>query len=553
MSKSLLNKINQDNFLSLLFSFLPRKKATKVTLINKKLSSELNLTIDEYLLKEEKYRKVILSSKGSINEICNKAFKFYRESDSNEIALPELMKNMIRYMKYLLNKKIFKYYLITFDYNISLLWSNISFILEVLRTLKKGISIELGGCIKYKYYDIIKDAILNLEEVHSVLSFPINPIKKSILNYKFYYDMFDWTKIRCIDFVRVTKFHQSRADLLKCIEIPDNANFRKIKINTNTKLHCNDFIPMMIKHGSHVEHLKIYYFNDLVVNTAFFKNFSNIKKVKLIQCFHLAFYNFLIFFRKYLSQIKVLFLDNIVEPEFNNLSEQKECFYIMQNVFPRLNNLEKLEINFTKISNICDTYKLLSRILVQNKDLKELKIGITFITKNKSLSFMENFIGKEASLREDSLKEFYSLIKEISSLKNLSNLELNFDMDDKMTQIVNTFLNVGKSLKNLTMTHTNKLNINQLLISHPNLNMINLCLKEKDAEDTKRKFNYEFAQRPWKSITLKNYPLNNSFIDALVKAKNSLNELTLENTFNACEKSTAELSNLLLAIKNCQI
>ena len=88
MSKSLLNKINQDNFLSLLFSFLPRKKATKVTLINKKLSSELNLTIDEYLLKEEKYRKVILSSKGSINEICNKAFKFYRESDSNEIALP---------------------------------------------------------------------------------------------------------------------------------------------------------------------------------------------------------------------------------------------------------------------------------------------------------------------------------------------------------------------------------------------------------------------------------------------------------------------------------
>ena len=120
-----------------------------------------------------------------------------------------------------------------------------------------------------------------------------------------------------------------------------------------------------------------------------------------------------------------------------------------------------------------------------------------------------------------------------------------------MTQIYNTILNVGNNLKNLAMTHTNKLNVSQLFIAHPNLNIINLCLK--DAEDTKAKFNYEFAQRPWKSITLKNYPLNNSFIDALIKAKNSLSDLTLENAFNDCEKPTAEVNNILLAIKNFQI
>ena len=109
MSKSLLNKINQANFLSLLFSFLPRKRATRITSINKKLSSEMNLTIDEYLLGEAEYRKIILKSKGSVNEICINAFKSFNESDYNVIAFPELIKNMIKYMKYLYDKKVFKY------------------------------------------------------------------------------------------------------------------------------------------------------------------------------------------------------------------------------------------------------------------------------------------------------------------------------------------------------------------------------------------------------------------------------------------------------------
>ena len=162
-------------------------------------------------------------------------------------------------------------------------------------------------------------------------------------------------------------------------------------------------------------------------------------------------------------------------------------------------------------------------------------------------------MGKENDLEDNYLKDFYTFIKEISSLKKLSSLELNFSLNDKMSQIVTTFFNVGPSLKSLAMVHTKKLNVSQLLYNHPNLIKINLCLNEKDSEETKGKFNYEFCQRMWKSIALKNYPLNRSFIDALIKAKNSLHDLTLENTLNVCGKSDDEVNNILLAIKNNRI
>ena len=164
---------------------------------------------------------------------------------------------------------------------------------------------------------------------------------------------------------------------------------------------------------------------------------------------------------------------------------------------------------------------------------------------------MLKFLKKEISnSQENNLKEFYKLIKEISNLTKLTSLELNFDLDDKMTQIVNTFLNVGNSLKKLKIIHSGKLDVNQILNVHPFLNQIDLCL---NSADIATKFNYIFAQRSWKSIALKNYPINNSFIEALVKAKNTLNDLTLDNTINVCEKSDSEVNNILLAIKNNNI
>ena len=557
MSQSLLSKITQTSILSQIFGFLSKKRALKITLINQKLSSKLHLSIDEYLLEEEKYRKIILSSKGSVNEICAKAFTYYKESESHLITFPEMVQKMVKYMKYLYIKKVIKNYTIIFEYFFFLYWPHVSFLLEVIRGLNKGISFEMDGAINFKYYDMFKDAISNLEEVHSAGNYPINKITKHNLNsFKFYFNMFDWTKVRCVDFVKAPKRAFEKEIMKRYIYIPDNATFRKIIIDDNTIINCNELAKFMNIHGEHVDYLKIFYLRDSGVDKSFFKNLRNIRKVKLIKTFYLSFYNFLVFFKKYLSQIKILFLDNIFEGEFDNLSERKNYFYLLQNVLPHLNHLEKLKINFSRNSNVSKIYKLLLIIISQNPDLKELKISIVFPDKktpeknDKSSAFMKNFLGKELDTEENNLKEFYSLIKEISALKKLMTLQLNFKLDDNMTQIINTFLNVGENLKNLAMIHTRKLNVTHLLNLHPNLRIINFCLDEKDKEDTKMKFNYEFSQRPWTSITLKNYPLNNSFIEALIKAKNTLHDLTLENSFNVCEKSTDEVSNILLALKN---
>ena len=227
----------------------------------------------------------------------------------------------------------------------------------------------------------------------------------------------------------------------------------------------------------------------------------------------------------------------------------------MQNVFPRLTNLEKLSLNFINTSD--DIFKLLATLVSLNPNLIKLKISLDFqpkkITNNKKLTFLEKFIGKDVETKESYLTEFNTFINAISSLKKLSCLELNFELNEKMTEIVSNNLHVGESLRSLKINHTKNLNMTLLLNSHSNLNKINLCLNVKDAEDAKGKFNYEFDIRNWKSISLKNYPLNNSFIDAIIKAKNSLYDLTPDNTFNACGKSDSDVNNILLAIKNNMI
>lgn len=556
MSQGLLNKINQKSLLSHIFTFLSRKRAIKLLLLNKKLSSELNLTIEDSFL-EEKFRKIILHSNGSLIDIAKKSFTCYQESNYNELTFPELVQNIIKYLKFLYFKKVFKYYSIKIDFRSFFKWPLVSFIIEVLRNFKKGISFEFDGSINYKYYDILKDAIGNLDEVHSVNNYLINQQTYKKENaYIMFYDMFDWTKVRCVNLMKFYKFHPAKGYIEKYILIPDNATFRKIVMDNGTDINSDELSNFLIKHSGHIEYLKIFNFSDININTEFFSRLEKIKKVKFIKCNHFIFHNFLIFFKKYLPQIKILVLDEILQTESGNLYEKKEYSYIMENVLSRLSNLEKLELNFTKITNIGNIYKLLTSIISQNENLQSLKLGLKLLNsdekkKNKSSIFLEQFIRKEKNNTEgDNLKEFYKLIKQISTLKKLSNLEFNFELDDKMSQIVSTFLTVGENLKNLVMTHTKKMNVTQILNSHPHLNEINLCLKEKSGEETQKKFSYEFSQRYWKSIRLKNYPLNDSFIDALISARKSLNDLTLENTVNVCEKTLPEVNNILLAIKN---
>ena len=556
MSKNLLSKINEVSFLSKMFAFIPRKRAIKITLISKNLSSQLNLGIDDYLL-EEKYRKIILRSKGIINVISTKILKCYKESENiNQITFPEILQKILKYMKYLLIRKTIRYYTVYFDYFFFKNWIQVSFILEVIRYLKKNIRFETCGVFNFKCYDILKAAINNMEEIHSVTNYYLSKTSSSKVNeFLYYYEMFDWSKVKCIDLNKINKAHLGRSTLLKLISFPVNANFRKIIINDSNYFGCNELVPFMHIHGEHIEYLKIINYNDFNVDIMFYLNLTKIKKVKFIKCSHLVFSNFLFFFKNNLPLIKVLVLDNVLESDFKDLSEQKHNFYIMQNVLPRLTNLEKLSLNFINTSD--DIFKLLTTLVSLNPNLIELKISSDFqpkkITNKKKLTFLDKFIGKDIETKESYLTEFNSFINAISALKKLSCLELNFELNEKMTEIVSNCLNVGESLKSLKINHTKNLNMTLLLNLHSNLNKINLCLNEKDAEDKKGKFNYEFATRAWKSISLKNYPLNTSFIDALIKAKNSLYDLTLDNTLNACGKSDSDVNNILLAIKNNMI
>ena len=539
-----------------MFAFIPRKRAMKITLINKNLSSQMNLGIDDYLL-EEKYRKIILRSKGIINVISTKVLKCYKESDNiNQITYSEMVQKILKYMKYLLIRKIMRYYTVTFDYFSLQNWLQVSFIIETIRYLKKNIKFEVCGVFNFKCYDILKDAINNMEEIHSATNYHVRKKAFSKINeFNYYYEMFDWTKVKCIDLTKTHRLHIGRSPGIKLISIPDVASFKKIIINDGNIFGCNELVPFMNIHGEHVEYLKIINYNDFKVDMGFYKKLVNIKKAKFIKCSHLVFSNFLFFFKNNLPLIKVLVLDDVLEADFKDLSEQKHNFYILQNVLPRLTNLEKLTLNFINASD--DIFKLLTSIVSQNPNLVELKIGLEFQSKNnnnnKKLTFLEKFVLKDIEEKERYLTEFNSFINAISSLKKLSCLELNFELNEKMTEIVNNCFNGGESLKSLKINHTKNLNVSLLLNSHPNLNKINLCLNEKDDEETKGKFNYEFAMRSWKSISLKNYPLNNSFIDALIKAKNSIYDLTLENTLNVCGKSDSDVNNILLSIKNNMI
>ena len=104
----------------------------------------------------------------------------------------------------------------------------------------------------------------------------------------------------------------------------------------------------------------------------------------------------------------MLVLDNVLESDFKDLSKQKHNFNILQNVFPRLTNLEKLSLNFINTSD--DIFKLLATLVSLNPNLIKLKISLDFqpkkITNNKKLTFLEKFIGKDVETKESYLTEF---------------------------------------------------------------------------------------------------------------------------------------------------
>ena len=152
--------------------------------------------------------------------------------------------------------------------------------------------------------------------------------------------------------------------------------------------------------------------------------------------------------------------------------------------------------------------------------------------------------------KEKEISVFSSLINAISNLNQLRNLQLIIPMNDKMCEVFNNCFNAGDILSYLQIIHSSRLNLNQIFQRHGNLNKINLNLIEDGDENAINKFKYDFAQRAWKSIDLCNYPLNNSFLDALIKSKCCIKHLNLKDSVNMSSKPDAELMNILLEIKN---
>ena len=139
-----------------------------------------------------------------------------------------------------------------------------------------------------------------------------------------------------------------------------------------------------------------------------------------------------------------------------------------------------------------------------------------------------------------------------------------------MTEIFNNYFNVGQSLNNLEIIHSENLKMTQLFEKHSNLDKINFTLtseeitnsmtnennkeeKEKEKENEMIKninFKYDFPLKKWKSINLTNYPINDSLITTSSKCKNSLKILKLNNSVNISKNPIDDLNKIILEINN---
>jgi hypothetical protein len=574
-SVNLLKKINSVTLLSTIFSYVSQKTSIKILQINKKLSSLLNLNVADCYL-DKMYQEIILESKGDLNNIFLQSYTVYQQSSNfkeinqKSLTFKQLISNMIKYINYLYSKKEFKTLVLSIDSNVFTNWMNFTFIIEVIRNIKYGLSIKLNSPINYRYYDIIKDAIHNLKEINTIYLFTFKITEHNEKYLKDYLNFCDWTKVKCINFAESHPvFEKYERNKNKQIFIPDDAPFRKIVINEKNYFSTRKLYDLISAHGSHIEHCKIYNFydgylyerGDNKLEKDYFEKMANLKKIKFINSRHLFFFTFLIFMNKNLSNIKVLTLDNISEYDNDCLDFMKKNYEQIIENLNKLNNLEKLEINFNYSYIASHAFQILSTIVKNNKNIKELKIKFIPKEKDKENSgkhkdsgtrkFLENFINYNSEdKKEEEIKEFTKLIKAISSLSKLYYLQLAIPMDNRMTTAFNNYFNLGENLNYLNIMHSCKLDLCKLLNTHPNLNKIDFSLVKDGLENPINKFKYEFGQRSWKSITLNDYPINNTFIEALIKCKGSLTQLTLKDSVNVSEKSDVEVNNILLDIKN---
>ena len=570
-----LKKLSSPSLLSKLFSYIPKKSAIKILQYSKKISSLLNLTIGDYFL-DKKYQEIMHNSNGNLNFIFLKSFDIYQNyvldygRNRPEISFTEIISNLIKYITFLSKKNKFKHLVLNFDANIYTNWMYFKCFIDIVRNIKYGLSLKINTAINYRYYEIIKDAIHDLKEINTITLYSFKKVKKDEQYIKDYFDIFDWINVKCLNFSGVIDYFDYKNDI-EDIDIPDNSPFRKLILDDKCYFNARKLTGLIFKHSCHIEHLKIYNFNDKFfyekgeksLNKGIFQKLQNIQKIKFINAQHLYLFSFLIFAKKILPSIKVLIFDNICEYEKENYIYMQEHYNDMIKNANYLKNLEKFEINFNSNVTIYHAFQILSIIINNNLNIKDLKITIPEIkNENKELNLkkirnlLEKFVNLDLSeinddtLSKNEIEEFTNLIKSISNLKNLASLQLYVSMNDKMAKIFNKYFSGGETLNNLVIIHSNKLNLDQIFNLCPNLNKINLQLLKNENGNVNYNFKYDFPQRKWRSIELANYPLNNSLVDALIKNKNTINHLTVKDSVNKSSRSDVEFNNILLEIKN---
>ena len=594
---NLESKINNTSLLTTIFSYVPLKRAVETLRINKKLSTSLNLSIEDYYL-DKKYREIIDKSKGSINYIFENSIIPFQKEMLSPTEFIEYASKLIKYLKYLYLKKKFKSFKLEINGNVYNNWFYFQFSIESINILKKGLCLKIIPNLNYKYYDLMKEAIHELEEIKSVdiHSFKGGVEDKIAIDFL---ELFNWTKVKCINLADCINGHYVFIDHL--CNIPKNASFKKLCIDETKVINLKKLYSFLSNYPDQFEHLKILNFSDINyysegrdyrLDSDYFEQFTNIKNLKLLQCRHLFIYSFFVLFKSTLSTIKKLILDNLIEHEektiFNNQTIES-----MNRFIHSLSNLEKLDINFNPTYKPNNIFKILSIIIGSNPNLNDIKICIPYERKKEKkkeekdsdddnkedldINDFNNFINFDSAnnkakkkqiqnnekkqLIRDNLNEFLNLIKAISSLHKLSSLILKIPMNNKMTKIFNVFFRLKTSLNNLAIIHSGNLDITQLFNNHPNLVNINFtliceeCNIDSEDEGGIKKikindFKYDFPVRNWKSIILNYYPINEKFINTLMICRHSLFNLKLNNSINVSQKSNDEIYNILLEITN---
>ena len=337
-SKS-LKLLNSSKLLSKVFSYVPKKISIQILRINKKLSNSLNLTIKDYLL-DKQFQEIINDSKGNLNYIFLQSFSLSqqllkeKELNSPFLSFTQLISKIIKYLNYIYATGKCKTFFLSFDLNIYNSWMYFTFLIEVIRHIKCGLSLIMNSSINYRYYEVIKDAIENLNEIHSVsLYISKNDNEKMIQDY---FKIFDWRKVKSINFSGSVFEYDDDRIKIKDISILDNSSFRKLVINDRSYYNTKNILDLIYKHGQDIEYLKINNFSDIfffksgenkIIKQSFDK-LVNLKKLKFIKCRHLFFFNILPFLNKNFTSIKVLNLDNVSLFNKDNCEEVQNNFQV---------------------------------------------------------------------------------------------------------------------------------------------------------------------------------------------------------------------------------